>query len=367
MEKRDAQRIDLNDLGYREFFAAAAARLSPGEPARVVRDGRDLWHIVCERGEFVAALSGKFRHMATSRASRPAVGDWVMAETAGTEDRARIHHLLPRQTAITRKVPGDRVETQVVAANVDLALIVCALDGGRNFNVPRLHRYLALVRESGSAAALVLNKSDLCEDPDRFAAEARALAPDLPVHVTCALTGRGVDGIRASLKRGMTCALLGPSGVGKSALVNQLLGDAWKETGEVRTGDRRGRHTTSYRELLPLPGGALVIDTPGLREIQLWGDGERLAEVFPEIEALAPNCRFTDCRHLQEPGCAVQAAVADGRLSGRRLATYHQLRAELDALSERQQRHHQRMEHRRRQALQREMDAKDATRKGTWS
>lgn len=367
MENDAAQRIDLKNLGYRDFFAEAAAGLSPGAPARIVRDGRDLWHLVCERGEFVGALSGKFRRAAKSRGDQPTVGDWVMAETAGADDRALIHHLLPRQTAIARKVAGERVETQVVAANVDLVLIVHALDGGRNFNLRRIERYLALARESGAQAALVLNKCDLCEDPARFAAEAQALAPETPVHVTCAITGRGVDGIRAMLKRGMTCALLGPSGVGKSALVNQLLGDAVKETGEVRARDRRGRHTTSYRELLPLPGGSFVIDTPGLREIQLWGDGESLAEVFPDIEALAPSCRFTNCQHKQEPGCAVQAAVADGRLPARRVANYHQLRSELDELAERQQRHRQRVEHRHRRVLQHDVDRKDAPRKGNWS
>jgi ribosome biogenesis GTPase len=218
------------------------------------------------------------------------------------------------------------------------------------------------VRESGARPALVLNKCDLCDNPDPFADEARALAPDAPVHVTCAISGRGVEGIRAMLKPGQTCVLLGPSGVGKSALVNQLLGDEVKETGEVRARDRRGRHTTSYRELLPLLGGALVLDTPGLREIQLWGDEESLADVFPDIEALAANCRFSDCRHGREPACAVQQALLDGALTARRLANYIQLRGELEALAERQHRRAQRVERKHRRLLQRDVEEREKPR-----
>lgn len=365
MSNPSKTQIDLHHLGFRDFFATA---IDPayGAPARIVRDGRDLWHIVCERGEFIAALSGKFRHQAAGRIDHPTVGDWVMAETKGPDDRALIHRLLPRQTAIARKVPGTIIETQVVAANVDVVFIVHALDGGRNYNLRRIERYLALARESGATPALVLNKCDLCDDPQRHADEVRTLATDASVHVTCAISGRGVEGLRALLQPGHTCVLLGPSGVGKSALVNQLLGDEVKETGEVRERDRRGRHTTSYRELLRLPGGALVIDTPGLREIQLWGDEESLSDVFPDVEELADGCRFTDCRHEKEPGCAVQAAVAEGRLPARRLANYVQLRSELEELAERQQRHRQRVERRHRRVLQRGVDKKDAPHRKNW-
>lgn len=365
-EPTHAPAIDLAHLGFDEHFARAAAHAAQsGEPARVIRDGRDLWHIVSTRGEFVAALSGKFRHTARTREELPTVGDWVLAETKGPQDRALIHAILPRRTALTRKVPGEDVETQVVAANVDLVFVVSALDGGRNFNPRRIERYLALVNESGAAPALVLNKMDLCDDPEPFRAAAHALAPDLPLFVTCALTGRGMKDLRALLKPGQTCAFVGPSGVGKSALVNRLMGDDVKETGEVRERDRRGRHTTSYRELLRLPGGALVIDTPGLREIQLWGEEDQLADVFPDIEALAPQCRFTDCRHEQEPGCAVRAAIEAGALAERRLANYIQLRAELEALAQRKKIHARRVEHRHRRVLQHGVDRKSAPRKGT--
>lgn len=365
MSNPSESQSNLRDLGFCGFFAEALDAKT-GAPGRIVRDGRDLWHVVCEHGKFVAALSGKFRRSSKARVEQPTVGDWVLVETKGPEDRALIHRLLPRRTVIARKVPGDNMETQAVAANVDTIFIVHALDGGRNFNLRRIERYLALARESGAAASLVLNKSDLCDDPRRYADELRALAPQTPVHITCAISGNGVDELRATLKPGQTFVMIGPSGVGKSALVNQLLGDTIKETGEVRARDKRGRHTTTYRELLKLPDGALIIDTPGLREIQLWGREENLIETFPDVEQLAANCRFADCRHEQEPGCAVRAAVEAGQITARRLDNYLQLRAELEGLIERQLRHRQRVERRHRRILQHDVDKQDAPRKNKW-
>jgi ribosome biogenesis GTPase len=357
--------IDLAQVGFDEYFAKAAAEArAQGDPARVVRDGRDLWHIVSARGEFVAALAGRFRRAARDRSALPTVGDWVVAETRGPDDRALIHALLPRRTALARKAAGEEVETQVVAANIDVVFIVNALDGGRNFNPRRLERYLALAREGGVAPAIVLNKADLCEDPEPFVASAKSIAPDAPVFVTCALTGLGLEKMRGVLAPGRTCALVGPSGVGKSALVNRLLGEEVKETGDVRERDRRGRHTTSYRELLRLPDGALVIDTPGLREIQLWCGEERLDEVFPDIEALGRACRFSDCRHEQEPECAVRAAVEAGALEASRLAHYLRLRAELEALAERRKAHRRRVERRHRRVLQLGADLRASPKKG---
>lgn len=355
----------LRDLGFCEFFSQGLDE-HIGAPGRIVRDGRDLWHVVCEHGKFVAALSGKFRQSAKARIQQPTVGDWVLVETKGADDRALIHRLLPRRTVIARKVPGENMETQAVAANVDTIFIVNALDGGRNFNLRRIERYLALAGESGAAASLVLNKSDLCDNPQHYADELHNLAPQVPVYITCAITGLGVDALRATLAPGQTFVMIGPSGVGKSALVNQLLGDEIKETGEVRARDKRGRHTTTYRELLRLPGGALIIDTPGLREIQLWGREENLAETFPDVEQLAAECRFADCRHEQEPGCAVRAAVEAGHLTARRLDNYLQLRAELEGLIERQLRHRQRVERRHRRILQHDVDKQDAPRKDKW-
>ena len=217
--------------------------------------------------------------------------------------------------------------------------MVGALDGGRNLNLRRFERYLSLVRESGAAGVLLLNKCDLCPEASERVEEARTVAAEIPVHAVSALTGAGLSDLKPYFKKGRTVALIGPSGVGKSALVNALSGDdEAKEVGEVRESDRRGRHTTTYREILPLPGGALILDNPGLREIQLWGDGESLDEVFPDLEELARQCRFRDCRHGQEPGCAVQAAIARGDLDERRLEHYRQLSGELKELADRQTR-----------------------------
>lgn len=357
--------IDLAGLGFNKRWAeAATASGVPGAPARVVRDGRDLWHIVGASGERLAALSGRFRRAAKSRSDWPAVGDWVMAEQKSGADRAIIHAVLPRATAIQRKAPGEEVDTQVVAANVDRAFIVCALDGGRNFHPRAIERYLALVRESGADAALILNKSDLCGDSGGYVNQARSLAPDTPICVTSAVTGNGIEDVIRLMEPGRTFVFVGPSGVGKSALVNRLMGEDVKETGKVRERDRRGRHTTTYRELLALPNGALVIDTPGLRELQLWGDRERLEDVYPDVAALAPYCRFTDCRHDREPGCAVRAAVEAGTLPADRLAAYHQLRLELEELAERRKMHELRRERRHRRVLQLGVDREMAPRKG---
>lgn len=333
--------VKLETLGWNTFFADAFSG-GPHEglhPARVVREGRDLYHVVGEKGELLAALAGRLRHEAKALSERPAVGDWVAIQLPKENGPALIKRILPRRSAISRKLPGSRTETQIVAANVDVVFVVGALDGGRNFNLRRIERYLALVRESGAKGALLLNKADLCEDVAGKVAEAESVASGVPVHAVSALKRTGLAAIRSLLKRGQTTVLLGASGVGKSALVNTLADDdEAKETGEVRENDRRGRHTTTYRELLPLPGGALLLDTPGLREVQLWGEGETLAEVFPDVVELAAQCRFRDCRHESEPGCAVQAALTTGALEGRRLDHYRQLSAEMDQLVERQAR-----------------------------
>ncbi len=332
--------VKLEVLGWNGFFREHADALhAPGlVPARVCRDGRDLFHVVGADGELVAALSGKLRHEASSRADLPAVGDWVMVQPPAPGGHGLIRAVLPRRTAISRKAPGSVTDTQIVAANMDTVFVVAALDGGRSFNVRRLERYLSLVRESGAAPAILLNKADLCEDTAPFIAEAVAVANDAPVYALSALQGQGLDALSLHLGRGRTVALIGPSGVGKSALVNALAGEDMQATGEVRVRDRRGRHPTSHRELLPLPGGALIIDNPGLREIQLWGEEDQLSEVFADIEALSGQCHFGNCRHSSEPGCAIQAALADGTLDTARYEHYLKLKEELGELVERKER-----------------------------
>lgn len=332
--------IKLEDLGWDDGYAAEAAKImEPGlVPVRIVRDGRDMFHAVGWDGETLAALSGRLRHQMEGRHDWPCVGDWALVQPSTGEGPALIRSLLPRRTAFQRKAPGDATQMQVVAANIDVALLVSALDGGRHYNLRRIERYLALARESGAAPVLVLNKCDLVEDPQPYLDEIASIAAGAPVLAVSALAGTGLKALRARIRRGQTCALLGASGVGKSALVNALCGEDLKETGEVRERDKRGRHTTTYRELLPLPGGALVIDNPGLRELQLWGDEENIAETFPDVLDLAARCKFTNCSHSTEPGCAIRAAIEDGSLPERRYIHYLQLIEELDALAARKDR-----------------------------
>ena len=360
--------VKLESLGWSSFFAEGRKAIPHEglEPARVVREGRDRCHVVGETGELLATISGRLRHRAKVRSDFPAVGDWVLIQPPNAGGPALIHAVLPRRTVLARKSPGSMTQTQVVAANIDVVFVVGALDGGRNFNLRRFERYLALVRESGAAAVLLLNKCDLCDDIEARVAEALAVAGEVPVLAVSALTGQGMAGLKMYFKKGRTTALIGPSGVGKSALVNAVAGDPEaKETGEVRENDKRGRHTTSYREILPLPSGALIFDTPGLREIQIWGDGESLSDVFPDLEELTAKCRFRDCRYESEPGCAVQEAIASGALDERRLAHYRQLAAELDELAQLQNRRAQILEKRALRNVHRDFEARSkAKRRG---
>jgi ribosome biogenesis GTPase len=253
------------------------------------------------------------------------VGDWVAARPTG--GRALIEGILPRRTEFSRKVPGVRAVKQVLAANIDVAFLVSGLDG--DFNVRRLERYLVLAKRSGAIPVVLLNKADLHEDVSEFLKEAESIAAGIRVVLTSARTGRGVDEVRAQLQSGSTGVLLGSSGVGKSTIANRLLGEERLPTQDVRPGDLKGRHTTARRELLMLPSGGLLIDTPGLRELQLWDDGEGVQTSFQDIEQLALECKFGNCRHENEPGCAVRLALDEGRLEEDRLEGYRRLQREL--------------------------------------
>jgi ribosome biogenesis GTPase len=276
-------------------------------------------------GETLAEVSGRLRHRAAGPHDFPAVGDWVLLLVRPEEGWATIQGILPRRSRFSRKVPGSATEEQVVAANVDSVFLVAGLDG--DFSPRRLERALVLAWESGARPVVVLNKADLGAGEERRR-EAAAAAPGVPIHVVSARSGEGLGALDTYLVPGQTVALLGSSGVGKSTLVNRLLGGGLQPTAEVRVGDDRGRHTTAFRELLVLPGGGMIVDTPGLREIQLWGGEEGLGQAFPDVGDLAAACRFRDCRHEGEPGCAVLEALAEGRLAAERLASYRKLAAE---------------------------------------
>jgi len=323
--------MSLADWGWDEAWGATFAALQQPTwtPARVVRTARGVYTVVGAAGELHAETSGKFRHQAASRADYPAVGDWV-----AVEQEAVIQAVLPRRSRFSRKHPGELTEEQVVAANVDTLFIVCGLDG--DYNPRRIERYLPPAWDSGARPVILLNKRDVCADAAARAAEIERLAAGVAVHLIAAQHGDGVEAVLPYLRPGRTIALVGSSGAGKSTLINRLLGEERLATGSVRAGDSRGRHTTSHRELLRLPGGALIIDNPGMRELQLWSDESGLAMAFDEIEALAGSCRFRDCRHDAEPGCAVQTALATGSLARERYESFQKLQREL-AFLERQQ------------------------------
>lgn len=295
-------------------------------PGRVIGAMGHTCTVLCESGEYWAETSGRFRFTAERKADFPVVGDWVVAQPIPGEKKAVIHRVLPRRTAFMRTDPSRRVEPQVVSANIDEVFIVCGLD--HEFNVRRIERYLACAWDSGAQPVVVLNKADVCADVGRCVAEAEAVSPGARVLAASALDGSGIQALGERLKPGRTFALLGSSGTGKSSLVNRLMGGDAQAVGEVRQDDGRGRHTTTHREMLFLPSGAMVLDNPGMREIKVWMEGQGLQDAFPDVEELAAGCRFSDCRHLAEPGCAVQDALNQGVLPVERYESYLELHRE---------------------------------------
>ena len=303
-------------------------------PARVLVQQRGRLAVMTDLGETFATVSGRLRHDAPD-GDLPAVGDWVVLSANG-DGSATIHAILPRRTAFTRKA-ADSVQTrQVVAANADFALIVAALNA--DFNPRRIERYLAAAWASGAQPVVLLTKSDLCDDLPARLAETEAVAGGCPVIALSARTGAGVDALFALLRRGETCVLVGSSGAGKSTLVNLLAGEERMATGAIREDDARGRHTTSHRELVLLPSGALILDTPGMRELGLIDAEEGVSATFEDVEAIVAACRFRDCGHDAEPGCAVRAALADGSLDPARWASFNKLHGELAHLDRKEDR-----------------------------
>jgi ribosome biogenesis GTPase len=302
-------------------------------PARVLTATRETYRLATPHGEMPGELAGRLRFSAESPDDLPAVGDWVAARAFPGDGLAVVSTVLPRRTALLRRAAGRRDEVQVLAANVDLLLIASPLDG--DLRARRLERFLALARESGVAPAVVLTKSDASGDEAAAVAEARSVAGGAPVLAVSAMTGRGLSALSDLLAPRRTAALLGPSGAGKSTLVNALLGENRQVTLTVRESDLRGRHATTHRELFALPSGALLVDTPGLRELALWDAGDGIAETYDEVSALAASCRFRDCRHEGEPGCAVAHAVHGGEIDAGRLAAFDKLRREEESLEAR--------------------------------
>ena len=320
--------FELSTLGWspgrhEEFEPYAAGGLVP---ARVAAQHRGAYVVYAEGGERPAEVAGRLRHDAGSVSDFPAVGDWVAVDDAAGADAATIHAVLHRATAFSRKAAGEEAVEQVVAANVDVVFLVSAF--GDDLNVRRIERYLASGWESGAEPVIVLNKSDLSVDLPAERAEVEAVAFGVPVHVVSCLAGVGLDELRTYLSGNRTVALLGSSGVGKSSLLNRLVGWERQDVQGIRA-DGRGRHTTTFRELVPLPGGGLLLDTPGMRELALWDAAAGVEDAFTDVADLAAACRFADCAHEREPGCAVQAALAGGSLDEERLVSYRKLQREL--------------------------------------
>lgn len=295
-------------------------------PARVALEHRGSYVILAARGEMAAQITGRLRHETSSRGDMPAVGDWVAVRPIPGEERAMIHYVLPRRSHFTRKVAGFETEEQIVAANIDVVFLVSALNQDQNLR--RVERYLTLAWESGAIPVIVLSKSDLCDDIDTAIADFAAIAPGCAIHAVSIVTDEGFEELATYLVGNKTIAFLGSSGVGKSTIVNRLLGADRQVVREIRH-DGKGRHTTTHRELMRVPGGGLMIDTPGMRELQLWGTDDGLDSAFSDISELAEGCRFNDCTHTTEPGCRVIAALEDGNLPADRLESYRKLEREL--------------------------------------
>lgn len=316
------------DAAFADSFAVFAAQGL--RPSRVVMRNRDLYWLIGSDGEYTARLSGKIKRQSAAGGIIPVVGDWVAVLEQDGFYGAMIQAVVPRRSGFSRKQAGRSSIEQALAANIDTVFIVAGLDG--NFNISRLERYLAVAHASLANPVILLNKSDACADPESCKARAADCAPGTPIHCISAASGIGLEQLGQYMAAGRTLAFLGSSGVGKSTIINRLFGENRQATGATSEHNGKGRHTTTGAELIPHESGCLLLDTPGLRELTLWCDESTLDESFADIQKLIGSCRFSNCRHLAEPGCAIRDALASGRLAPKRFANYQKMQVEVQAL-----------------------------------
>ncbi|MCF6312527.1 MAG: ribosome small subunit-dependent GTPase A [Verrucomicrobiales bacterium] len=334
--------LTLADLGWNDAFEVEFQPFykKAWKPARLIRDNKITYGALLDGGEELeVVMSGDVYHRAKNDAALPAVGDWVAIDVGSDQDEPMIRERLSRQTCFSRKAPGKTSAEQVIAANADVVIVVT--DADTDFNLRRMERYIALTARSGSKLVVLVNKSDLfpTEQNEGAAAAIRELSAEVDVHITTAVNAEGVEVIRTYLHKGVTGTLVGSSGVGKSSLVNQLLGgEEWQITAEVNEVSGKGRHTTTARELMVLRGGGILIDNPGIREVHMWTDESTLREQFEDIEELAMRCKFHDCKHGNDKGCAIREAVQSGELAVGRFESFLKLDEEIAKLSERRKR-----------------------------
>ncbi|OGO77033.1 MAG: ribosome small subunit-dependent GTPase A [Clostridiales bacterium GWB2_37_7] len=328
--------MNLNILGWNKASENAFEKYkNQGYVAgRIFAEYKSFYKVIYEGGEILAEITGKLLYETEQQQDFPAVGDWVAITPRQNENRGTIHHVLPRKSKFSRKVAGTNTREQIVAANIDTVFIVNSMNS--DFNPRRLERYLLLAWESGANPVIILSKSDLCQNIQEIQAEAEAVALGVPVHAISTYMASGMDALKQYYREGQTIALLGSSGVGKSSIINYFLGSTIQKVQELRNDGQKGKHTSTHREIFILPEGGLIIDTPGMREIQLWDAEEGLQEAFEDIDAASNNCFFRDCKHEREPGCAVIAAVKNGVIAIERLESYKKLEKELKYLEKKQ-------------------------------
>tara|TARA_B110000037_G_scaffold115927_1_gene133142 strand:+ start:923 stop:2038 length:1116 start_codon:yes stop_codon:yes gene_type:complete len=333
-----APRMTLKELGWTTELEDAFApyREKDWVPARLIRETSINFSALFDGGEEIdCILCGRLWNAAVIDSDLPSVGDWVAIEEGNENQPHVIRAQLPRRTVFSRKMPGNSSQAQVIGTNIDIVTVVT--DAGSDYNLRRMERYFTLINRSGAKAVVLLNKSDLFskEESEKAAAEISALSPNAKVHITSALKGEGLKAIKGHLSSGITMCIVGSSGVGKSTLVNQLYGEEWQWVSEVNETTGKGRHTTTTRELVPLKSGGMLIDNPGMREIQMWMDENILRASFEDVAKLTGECKFSNCSHTSDVGCAIRGAVEDGSLNPARYESFLNLETEIEALQKR--------------------------------